>query len=359
MSKYSEDDLEPRELTALNSELSACMQLVDHLSSLGVVDSDVLHRMTRRFDALGAYANRRIVADDGTSRWVIEGSAFVAGMPSFLATLPRVDFSSRQALRVWIRDFDRRLAEGARMDAEGGELDSSRADSDGSFVRDQLRRASRELEDSLAILRAIEGVESVAARVEEEVATASEAASEAVQYAENSRAASGITGSNKLAANFWSYAEAEAKSADLWRFVTVSILLIIAAYAVFHLANPAGLAPEEVLSRIAISVPFFALAGYCGREAGQHRSIARWARSLAVQLQTIDAYCDPLAPEDRSDLRLHLGKRVFGTNSPPVHGKPADKNVEAESASKPEIGASDLQELLDMVRSLSSSATAR
>lgn len=299
----------PDWLVELNEEISHSAVFLREMGKHGVLRDEDMRNARRRLDILHDYLNQATTGNGGLSWWVGEGSTFARGMGSHLTALRQVDFSDRQSVQEWITNFDDALARGAESDIQTGKRVNNVEDQD--LVRKFVRGEARKLADQMALLKALEGVTSVRQRVEEEASTASDAAEEAQQHAANSRLAAGETGSNSTAEHFETHAKQEAEAANAWRIATVVIFAAVAAYAVYHLAEPSGLTMSEVLARLGVATPFLALGGYCARESAQHRRFARWAGTLAVQLRTIDAFSDPLEPEERSQLRAAFGRRVF------------------------------------------------
>jgi hypothetical protein len=82
------------------------------------------------------------------------------------------------------------------------------------------------------------------------------------------------------------------------------------------------------------------LAIYLARQSSYHRSHAAWARSLEVQLDTLEAYIAPLDDVDKSKLRAEFGRRVFGAHT---YDNAEDETV----AALPQVG-----ELLDELSQL-------
>lgn len=86
------------------------------------------------------------------------------------------------------------------------------------------------------------------------------------------------------------------------------------------------IAPDDyvhLIQRVIVLTAFLALAGYLARQVHQHRTMANWARSLSVQLQTFDAFIDAVeSPDVKDDLRTAFAAREFGGH-PAVKGEPA------------------------------------
>jgi hypothetical protein len=134
-----------------------------------------------------------------------------------------------------------------------------------------------------------------------------------VEAAIASENAAGISGTASLAAYFKGQADRESRLAEVFR-VGVIITLFVVGVASYRtassLSDTAGLL--EVVRHLSYAVPVGLLAIYLSRQSAYHRDQAAWARSLEVQLDTLEAYIAPLDDVDKSKLRAEFGQRVFG-----------------------------------------------
>jgi hypothetical protein len=135
-------------------------------------------------------------------------------------------------------------------------------------------------------------------------------ADKAQSAAESSRTAAGEAGSRNLAEHFEALRKSETMAAEVLR-VIAAILVIVIVVVLIRLPHE-GASVAEILQRAIIAIPAFGLAAYAGAEAGRHRRVSQWAGSLKVQLQTVDAYCEPLPPDEAAEIRLLLAQRAFG-----------------------------------------------
>lgn len=78
----------------------------------------------------------------------------------------------------------------------------------------------------------------------------------------------------------------------------------------------------DLIWRITLVTGILGIATYMARQAGQHRTLATWASSICVQLQTFDAYTEQVGDPDQINLlRAEFAKRVFGSQ-PQLKGEP-------------------------------------
>ena len=150
------------------------------------------------------------------------------------------------------------------------------------------------------------------------VAEVRETREEAKRVLSDTRRAAGATGESSLARHFGEYASRERRDANLLRGLCVLTLLSIAGVATLLVSSKEAstLNTAHELAKLAITIPLAVLAAYLGREATRHRKVARRARELEIQLQTVDAFAHPLPESLRDRLRSELGRQVFASPPP-------------------------------------------
>lgn len=143
--------------------------------------------------------------------------------------------------------------------------------------------------------------------------------------------AAGKTGDDVMSSFYRKLAKSETDSADKFRTLTAGFAMAAGAAALIFVLLPSGIFPafEGTTSDIARLVQktvfvagIFGIAGYFARQAHQHRSMANWAESLSVQLQTFDAYLAAIESiEVKDELRKSFAARAFGDH-PAMKGEP-------------------------------------
>lgn len=126
----------------------------------------------------------------------------------------------------------------------------------------------------------------------------------------------------KLGDFYETYADGEARSANMLRWIVAGLLATVAgsAFGLNAWLGSAALGTELV--RLSSTIPVAVLAGYFARESSKHRASAKWARQLAIAMRTLPDYTEPL--DDLGlELRRALGMRVFGSAADPsaAHGE--------------------------------------
>jgi hypothetical protein len=147
---------------------------------------------------------------------------------------------------------------------------------------------------------------------------------EALRVLDVTRHAAGVASETVLGTHFSEYAASERGTANVLRFLCSLVLIalpILAGVLVFQ--SVGDLTAEEEITRLAVGLPLAALAAYFGRESSRHRQAARWAQELSIKLRTLDAFVEPLAPEDMSLLRTQFGRGLFWT-APNVNEEQSD-----------------------------------
>lgn len=171
----------------------------------------------------------------------------------------------------------------------------------------------------------------------QELRTITTNASQALQRAENSAfkasKAAGSTGNNILAQHYQDLAVNESTTAHKFRLWTIISTIVGGAIAgIFVLGSSLGWDKLQIdsddwvhlVQRAITTVAVFGLSAYLARQAHQHRMMANWAGSLAVQLKTFEAFLDPIKSEEVRDLlRTSFATRVFGDH-PVIKGEPSE-----------------------------------
>jgi len=142
--------------------------------------------------------------------------------------------------------------------------------------------------------------------------------------------ASGKAGNKSLALHFSRYARAELISANVFRGFTI-LAIAAAVIAAVLLPHPAENDWPELAYRLAVIVGIAGLGTYFGRQAGQHRRVYNWAKSLQVQLQSFPAFMDKVRDDETSAvIYAAFAKRVLG--APPEKAMPQEAESPLNSA---------------------------
>lgn len=162
---------------------------------------------------------------------------------------------------------------------------------------------------------------------------AKEAAASAVESATKASSAAGTTADQVMSDFYEKLGKDEQDTANLFRRWAIGLGSVAGAIAWVFLSGGDALGVGwlniaagdyvHLIQRGLVLAAFLALATYLAKQAHQHRTMANWARSLAVQLKTFDAFVDAIEEDSvRDELRKAFAARVFGDH-PAVKGEPA------------------------------------
>jgi hypothetical protein len=226
-----------------------------------------------------------------------------------------------------------------------GAADEAELASRGKQLRSMLRSAFRRsdlLEPTMAgessadwlefkyrvLLRLEELNERVVERAVDRISTA---ADESEKGAKAIAQAAGKTGDEVMSSFYAKLAKTEADDANKFRRFTVGFAVAGGALALIFVLLPTGIFPQldagandyvRLIQKTVLIAGVFGIAGYFARQAHQHRSMANWAESLSVQLQTFDAYVLAVVSDDvKDELRKNFAARAFGDH-PAMKGEP-------------------------------------
>lgn len=157
-------------------------------------------------------------------------------------------------------------------------------------------------------------------------------------------------GETGLANAFRASGKESSKAAGFWSFGVFACVAAGIGFPIWALhvdldAFRAVSAFSAVVVRVAVGLPMFALAAYCGHIAAQHRETARHMVILSAQLESIANFSNELPEDERLELRMLMGKRTF-----------SDPGLILRDKGKVGASAEDLVELTKKVAEIMSAA---
>lgn len=190
-------------------------------------------------------------------------------------------------------------------------------------TREQMRLADRSLQRIAMLQTDLRLTES--GRVLDEIEDVADAA----------RTAAGTIAGGNLSQYFGEYAKTEKRTADLFRVLTV---LLIGAGITVSLFIPHGAVGDWVALayRLLIVGGIAGLAAYIGRQAGQHRRTANWAKALQVQLLAFAAFIAPIQDEESKNA-------IYGAFAARVFGAPPERPTAKDGS---DLGAAQVVDLM-------------
>jgi len=129
----------------------------------------------------------------------------------------------------------------------------------------------------------------------------------------------GAIGADALSGGFNKTALAEARAANLWRWIGVALFLLAIAAAAL-LFGPLHQATEltRIGAKAVIVVPLIGLGTYAFKESGRHRRVQWRNRRLALELASIDPYLALFEDGDRNTVKKELIERWFAQPESPL-----------------------------------------
>ncbi|OZE39090.1 hypothetical protein CH278_02055 [Rhodococcus sp. 05-2254-5] len=136
---------------------------------------------------------------------------------------------------------------------------------------------------------------------------------EAANAKKAAQTAAGSTGEALLGNSFGHDAKRDGRTAMLLSGGAAGSLVGAIGVGIWVVAGVHDITLPLVLAKLGLTIPLLGLSGYLGRLSSHYRDGARWARTAAVQLRSIEAFNAGFGePESREQIRLVLGRRVFG-----------------------------------------------
>lgn len=215
----------------------------------------------------------------------------------------------------------------AAVDQQKGRLDQAIAEFQQQFSAAESRRSARfesnaqdQQAKSVEIVQALQ--EQADAALQEFMERGETALSELRTKAEEARRLAVTLGAIGVSGGHGQYARQQKRTADGWRYVSVSALLIVAIAAiVIVLSLPdGGIDWERFVGKFLISAPLIALAGYAASQSSKHRRAEREARKVDLDLAALELYLELFPDDKKNEIKEKIGLLVFGQPLPPDSG---------------------------------------
>jgi hypothetical protein len=224
----------------------------------------------------------------------------------------------------------------------------TKAEADRSAVFNQLiNNKQKELSDSIEKMSS--NAKSTLSQVRINVQADEKAAEDAKTRIEEIL---GIVGEDALISDYAQTKREEQKAADLWRWITIGSLVIAVALAIwFAFTVDATTAWQKIVTKAFIVLSLGGIAGYAGKQSGEHRSAQRAAESMALQLKALKPYLYDLDDATkRDDLLVKIANRVFGQTPYESKLPKKQKAIIDESVPTPQL----LDVILELIKKLES-----
>jgi hypothetical protein len=122
------------------------------------------------------------------------------------------------------------------------------------------------------------------------------------------------TSRHAIAGDYGKWAARQARNATVWTVATVVIGLATAALLFRAIDSTADDSIQFTLYKTGVSVIGLIVAGYCARQAAEHRREERVAKRLHLDLNALEPFLEHV--EDPTALRTEIARRVFVPEQP-------------------------------------------
>jgi hypothetical protein len=220
----------------------------------------------------------------------------------------------------------------AAVEANKTRLDTLTAGYNTSFLEEQTARAARSdqsLTDEQAKHEAIriQAQQALTEAMSVWTGSAQTTLATLADLEQQARDVVGVTSTVAITTGYHKYADEERRTANLWRRLAVIFLLAAVAWSAVFVALTASSKFDwsDLILKVLVSVPLFALAAYAVEQSGRHRTSERGARESELQLAAIDPYLARLGVEKRNEIKAEVALKLFAkTEADRAHpdGKP-------------------------------------
>lgn len=120
------------------------------------------------------------------------------------------------------------------------------------------------------------------------------------------------TGAIAYSGSFGGYAAQQGKIATVWAIVAVVALVAVALFGGWQVLQlTGGVDSVQLILRLVVTIPVFALVALAAQQSGRHRENERRARRLELELAAIDPYLALLDEEQRKEIKAQVASRMF------------------------------------------------
>lgn len=120
------------------------------------------------------------------------------------------------------------------------------------------------------------------------------------------------TGAIAYSGSYGAYAAQQRLMGDLWALMTVLTLIALIGFGIWQVLELTGTVDSlQLILRLIVTVPAFALVAFAAQQSGKHRENERRARRLELELAAIDPYLSLLDEEKRKEIKEQVAARMF------------------------------------------------
>lgn len=126
----------------------------------------------------------------------------------------------------------------------------------------------------------------------------------------------GVVSDKAVTGNYKNVANANKKTADIFRWIAIGLMLVLSALLVYTIWDISGDSFDwtksliRILSAAALSYP----ATYAARESSKHRRLEALNRKAELELTAIGPFIELLPEEKKQEIKEKLVEKYFGNN---------------------------------------------
>lgn len=160
-------------------------------------------------------------------------------------------------------------------------------------------------------------------------------------YREQARGLIEATGRDAVSGDYQVWAMAQGKVAKWWNVAAVAVGLITVGALVWVVLGARNDSTQFLIAKSSVGIVGLIVAGYCGRQAAEHRAEERTAKRLGLDLAALELFLENV--EDPQELRVKVARRVFAPKPP----APDERRI---SLGRRGMSLSELTEFLKIIR---------
>lgn len=136
----------------------------------------------------------------------------------------------------------------------------------------------------------------------------------------------GVIGNLGVTSGYQKAAKEARWSAWVWQVIVIGSLgsIIVVAYKAFIPLVQGTFSWQSFAGRVFVSITVGLLAAYAISQADRYQQVERRSRKLALELEALGPFIQPLDIKEQEQFRLKIGERCFGVSNDMVDGHTAN-----------------------------------
>ncbi len=183
-------------------------------------------------------------------------------------------------------------------------------------IETQRTAFSEEAEQRESVFRESEQARTAAAdeQREQQSQKATDLLSELKGYREQARGLIEATGRDAVSGDYQVWAKDQGKVAKWWNVAAVVVGLITVGALVWVVLGARNDTTQFLIAKSSVGIIGLIVAGYCGRQAAEHRAEERTAKRLGLDLAALEPFLENV--DNPQELRVEIARRVFAPEPP-------------------------------------------